>query len=322
MKRIVLSLTLAFLASSTAVMAQDDMYFVPKKETKEEKAKRKAEKEAKRQAQARAEEMLLARLYMQIYHNDIDLYNRHIDYQKGDTLYFDSLSTGDDRFVMGDSLYDVEKNYEFTKMMERFNDMEVYIVPRETWEEYNYYNTWGYIPMGTHLSRYPGYWGGFYPYHYAFYDMWYDPWYHDYYWGWDGYHRVGGFYDSWYGYHRPFYGGYYGGGGVRPINIHTVANGTRNHRGWTNDSSNGTYYSGGSSGSSGSSSRYSHGGWSSAGSSRNSSSSSSNSSSSRSWSSSSSSSSSSSYSSGSSSSSSSSGGHGGGGGSRSTGGRH
>ncbi len=240
MKKLVLSLLVILTANVTNMMAQDDMYFTPKKLTTEEKAQKKAEKEARKQAEAiaeqRAYEEAMARVYRLIYHEDVDLYNRHYGYQPGDSLVFDSLNTSDDRFVWeenGDSLYNVRENYKFTRMMERFKELDDAL----TFGIYRpwYYNTWydpwfdpwyyGYGPFRHHYYHY-----GYYPYplYYSWNYGYYDPWFYG--------------HTGWYGSYRPLYyntfypGGYYfpHGGGHHGGITYISRTGTSNHGSWNN----------------------------------------------------------------------------------------
>lgn len=242
MKKLILSLLVILTTNATNMMAQDDMYFTPKKLSAEEKAQKKAEKEARKQAEALAEqrayEEAMARVYRMIYHDDVDLYNRHYGYQPGDSLVFDSLNTSDDRFVWeenGDSLYNVKENYKFTRMMERFKELDDAL----TFGIYRpwYYNTWfdpwydyWYDPWYYGYGYRYGFHHGFYPYssHYIWNYGYYDPWFYG--------------YTGWYGSYRPWYydtfypGGYYPhGGGAHHGGITYISRtGSRNHGSWNN----------------------------------------------------------------------------------------
>lgn len=203
MKRFTLLLLIAFFGCTLTVLAQDDMYFTPKKETKEEKARRKAEEAARRRAQEeaerRAQEEMMVRVYNRIYHEDVDLYNRHYPasstYTDDETLVFDSLNGGNDliMFRESDTLYNRSDNYKFTRMMQRFDDLDYALCAYNNsfypwydpvWYDPWYYDSWYYSPRSW-------YWGWNRPYHYYGYwgysSAWYDPWYHG--WGWGGYYR-------------------------------------------------------------------------------------------------------------------------------------
>ena len=232
MKRLILLMTIFFATGTTVSLAQDDMYFVPKKYTAEEKAKIKAEQEAKRRAdeaaEQRAYEEMMARLYMRIYHDDVDMYNRRYQYNPNDTLAYDSLGTGDDRIAFNneyDSLYNAKSDYRFSKMLSRFEGLNFYFNHLahdwyDPWMDPFYYNRPWYWRYGSHPFYGWGYYsyGGWYPRPWCdpWFDPWYDPWY-------------GGI--SWHHPYRPWYrpGGFIpyhpgdGGGWVR------TSPGTRNH---------------------------------------------------------------------------------------------
>lgn len=207
-----------FVAGTMASMAQDDMYFVPKKVTKEEKAKIKAERDSLKavekaqreqaemeafQVQQRLYEDMMVRMYRRIYHEDVDAYNRHQIYDPNDTLVFDSLNTGDDRIAfdnVNDTLYNVDENYKYMRMISRFDDIMLdldehsgvpvwfspwYISPtRLNW-------AWAYPSPRFYDPFFPGWHGGFYdPLFYMsdpWWYSWYNPWY-DSYLGWGGYY--------------------------------------------------------------------------------------------------------------------------------------
>ena len=131
MDRALLLLTFSLLIGWLPATAQDDMYFIPKVISKEEKAKLKAEAEAKRRAEMAAEqrayEEMMARIYMRIYHDDVAMYNRHYGYQPGDSLVFDSLGRGDDRIAfdgVSDSLYNVREDYRITRALRRLGELD------------------------------------------------------------------------------------------------------------------------------------------------------------------------------------------------------
>ncbi len=362
MKKYILSLIVMFAASATVTMAQDDMYFVPKKETKEEKAARKAMEDSIKavekarhelaekiafEKQQREYEDMMVRLYRRIYHEDVDAYNRHYAYNPNDTLVFDSLNTGDDRFTFSnveDTLYNVNDNYKYLKMISRFDDLDIRYYPYDDYYPWN--DPWYYYPShywGWNYG-YRHFYNPFSPYwRYGYYDpfyygrdpwwyTWYDPFFDGFYgWGWHYGWGYRPYYDVYY-VHDYGYIGHHGSIGTHHGHANTnlpVMAGTTNHGGWNPSSRNHNYsYGGGSSSSSYGSSygtstpRNSY--WGNSSSSRISTSSSSNSSSSsRSYS-----TPSTSHSSGFSGGSRSSGGGGGfsggghGGGSRSTGGRH
>lgn len=274
MKKFILSFIVMFAVSATVTMAQDDMYFVPKKETKAEKAARKATEDSlKAVVNARRElaeriafekeqreyEDMMVRLYRRIYHEDVDAYNRHYAYNPNDTLVFDSLNTGDDRFTFSnvdDTLYNVNDNYKYLKMISRFDDLDIRYYP---YDDFFWNDPWYYYP-----SRYLGwnfgyrhFYNPFSPYwRYGYYDpffygrdpwwyTWYDPFYDGFYgWGWHYGWGYRPYYDV---YYIPDYGyiGHHGGGhgghhGTPGTNLPRMA-GTTNHGGWNSSSHRGSY---------------------------------------------------------------------------------
>lgn len=281
MKKFILSFIVMFAFTATATMAQDDMYFVPKKETKAEKAARKATEDSLRavenarrelaekiafEKQQREYEDMMVRMYRRIYHEDVDIYNRHFSYEPSDSLVFDSLNTGDDRFAfsnINDTLYNVNDNYKFMKMISRFEDFDIRYYPNDSfyWHDPWYYSPsryWGWNYGYRHFyNPFSPYWGyGYYdPFFYGrdpWWYTWYDPFYDGFYgWGWNYAWGWRPYYDS---YYVPNYGyiGHHGGihHGTPGTNLPRMA-GTTHHGGWNttvrrhgtyNSSSNGSRY--------------------------------------------------------------------------------
>ena len=167
------------------IIAQDDMYFTPKKADKTETVQEQP------------------KMYTGSFRN-VDEYNRHgrfagvsqevdLDTLYSDVVFFDadtSTVAGDTILVddvtdAADYAYDPSEDYEYSRRLSRYDDYY--------WHDPWYYGWYGYGP----------YWYGS-PYWYA--GWWYDPWYDPWFYGW---HRPWGWYYSWYwpvSYHRPYYG--------------------------------------------------------------------------------------------------------------------
>lgn len=160
-------------------LAQDDMYFVPKKSKADI---------------ARPEQKI-------VYggsNRDVDEYNRHgkfgSSYQGLDTVdvsgseydgYEDKLS-----FSQSAESYAEEDDYRYCRRMSRFDDFYWY----DPWCHGWYGNYW-------YCSSY---WGRHYGWYDPWYGPWYDPWFYGYYRPW----HYGWYYPHyWYGsYSRPYYG--------------------------------------------------------------------------------------------------------------------
>lgn len=149
-------------------LAQDDMYFVPKKADK---------------IKSTLEYVSPRDTYYSGSDRNIDEYNRHgstvteIDSTGNDVIDFDGLSG-----VYPDSVTAYQDDdYTYTRRMSRFDD---YVWADSYWAGY-------YAGRSARWGWYdPWYYGGWYydPWHYG----WYDPWYYGYY----GYH---GWYGHWWG---------------------------------------------------------------------------------------------------------------------------
>ena len=167
------------------IIAQDDMYFTPKKADKAETVQEQP------------------KMYTGSFRN-VDEYNRHgrfagvsqevdLDTLYSDVVFFDAdtSTVAGDTILVGDVTdaadyaYDPSEDYEYSRRLSRYDDYY--------WHDPWYYGWYGYGP----------YWYGS-PYWYA--GWWYDPWYDPWFYGW---HRPWGWYYSWYRpvyYHRPYYG--------------------------------------------------------------------------------------------------------------------
>ena len=196
-KFIILSILAVFLPIT--MMAQDDVYFTPKK----------VEKKADKAAQAKSE-VQPAVVTHSGSSRDVDEYNRRglqSYYQKIGT---DSLGNDIIEFHVGegypstnDTIYagpvqydfdDADSDYEYTRRMSRWD---------------GFYDPWFYsMGYGWHSPWWYHRYGWYDPW---FYDsFWYDPWYYGGYYGWYSPWYYGGW-GGYYGWHSPWYYGYYGG---------------------------------------------------------------------------------------------------------------
>ena len=189
MKKLVL-LSVLFGALPISMMAQDDLYFTPKKSDKTVKSTPKVENDAP--------------AYYSGSSRSVDEYNRRGKFGS----YFEKIGTdslGNDIIEFHSSAedvtdtlavypgtkveYDVDDDYYYSRRMSRFDDFYWY----DPWFRgpyYSWHSPWWY-------SR----WG------------WYDPWYYGYgYNGWYGwYDWYDPYYYSWYGWGSPYRWGWYGG---------------------------------------------------------------------------------------------------------------
>ena len=200
-------------AMPLSMVAQDDLYFVPKKKSAEVV-------EVKTPINNRMEskyEVL-----------EKDSVNDIIDFDGQKGIYPDSLT----------------EDFALTKKMQRFEDYELsdnaafwagYHLGRDTWD-------WGWTWHSPWYYRTYGWYGGWYDpwyytsWRYGWYDPWYDPWYYGYY-GWydPWYYGYYGIYGPWrygyYGYYDfgyPYYTTVYYGGAPRRYAANRVS-GTQNH---------------------------------------------------------------------------------------------
>ena len=174
-------ISVLMVALPLSMVAQDDLYFVPKK---------------KRAEVVEVTTPINNRVKSQYEVIQNDSTNDIIDFDGQKGVYPDSIVTED---------------FELTKRMQRFDDYDLsdnaafwagYHLGRDTWNwGLSWHSPWYY-------TRY-GWYGGFYdPWYYGYYDPWYygyygwrDPWYYGYY---------DPFYYGYYGYYYPWRYGYYG----------------------------------------------------------------------------------------------------------------
>lgn len=199
------------LAMPLTSMAQDDLYFNPKKEAKEKAEKRAAMQRA--YAAQRARRDSLYALYWSGSNRNVDEYNRggrflsHYEKLGTDSLGNDIIQFQVGKGVGPDSIYDdayfaqkyadQDEDFARTRQMSRWD---------------GYYDPWfyGYYGYGPYYWR-SRMWGWHNPWRYGYYagwyDPWFDPWYDPWYYGWGGWYA--GWYDPWYygwgGYYRPWY---------------------------------------------------------------------------------------------------------------------
>ncbi len=220
-KYLFLSLMVAFLPLS--LMAQDDMYFVPKKSEKTTLSTEAAQKALKpiRQLEMTVDEY--NKRYLGSSYVAIDsLGNDVIDFTAGDGTY----PSKDTVFVF---VKDDSRDYYYSARMGLFDDF------------YGWYSPWFYGYRGYYWGHYyPGYYPYWYsPWAYGFYDPWmyygwYDPWYYGWYAPWYGYYP--GYYSSY------WYGGYYAYNPHRNYTVspsNQLSRGSRGHGFVT--ASNGTF---------------------------------------------------------------------------------
>ncbi len=168
----------------TLVMAQDDMYFVPKKKSNVKAA---------------------TQTYYAGSSRDVDEYNRRGKFNSSvsDITDSDIINFDGKRGIYPDSIY-VDTLFA-DRVMQYEADKEDYAYTRMLNRWYGYYDPWFYS-MG-YISPWSYYGPRWYsPYYYSYwYDGYYDPWYYRSYWGTPWYYR------SYWGWSPFYYGGYYGG---------------------------------------------------------------------------------------------------------------
>ena len=219
MKRSVL-LSVLFGAMPLLSMAQDDLYFTPSKADQSVYQQSKVEEDRP------------------VYYSGIgksnDEYNRRgkYNYKKigvdslGNDIFMSRISTLHGDSVVLDTIYGG-----FTRQYESDNDDFAYSRRMSRFDGFwgGYYDPW----FAGRSSFYVG-WGWRSPYYGGWYDRWDDPWYYGYYGGYPYYGYAGyGWYNPWRGYYGygwgyPYYG--YRGAYVTYRNGHT---GTANHWGTT-----------------------------------------------------------------------------------------
>lgn len=170
-----LFISILFGMASTVAVAQDDMYFTPKKKDKKE-----------------VREYLPPKRHTGCDRN-IDEYNRRGNFRSrynvidsdstaNDIIDFAETMPSDTLYYNGSGGYDEEDDYTCSRRMSRFDDYY--------WRDPFYWDTW----YGSPYWYGSAYWYGS-PYWYARYGWgWYDPWYYGgwyspYYWGWGGWHH-------------------------------------------------------------------------------------------------------------------------------------
>lgn len=226
MKKSVLIWMLLGMVFPVSMVAQDDLYFTPKKKTA-----------VKQTVVVEPED---APAYYAGSNRDIDEYNRRgkfrssfekigtdslgndiIEFHVGSGVYPDSIAV-DSAFVFNDynaiaqdySVYDDmsdDDSYTYTRRMSRWDDFY------DPW----FFGYYGYRPYWYPYHGWSSYYGWYSPWYTGWYG-WYDPWYY-------------GWYDPWfygYGWGYPYYGywgGWYGYGGYAHYGSHHYASGTHNH---------------------------------------------------------------------------------------------
>ena len=211
-------------AMPLSMMAQDDMYFVPKKSNASAK-------------QSTASVYDRPSTVSEVTHSgswrSVDEYNRRgvssyeeLPVDTGDVVTFSEVEG-----VYPDSVGD----FSVTKRMSRFDD---YTPSAEYWDGYvqGRNDAWGWHSPWYYSAYYPWYDPWYYdPWYYDpwYYSSWHNPWYWNHGWGWGWY---GSYYHPWhYG-----YCGYWGGGYVYHHPSHrydggrSIAGGTRDRYGRTN----------------------------------------------------------------------------------------
>lgn len=190
MKKLVL-LTILLGVLPLCMMAQDDMYFTPKK----------GDKEAKSVAVSKVNDD------KPVYHTgsnrNVDEYNRRGKFGS----YFEKIGTdslGNDIIEFHSSAEDLSDTlnvYPYESVQYDPEDDYVYSRRMNWFDDFYWYDPWYY--------RYSGY----NPYFYGRWGYWYDPWYYSWY-GYDPlFYGWGGWYSPYWGRHYGYYGyGYYGWG--------------------------------------------------------------------------------------------------------------
>ena len=198
-----------------SMVAQDDLYFVPKKKSAEVV---KVNSPVNNRMESKYE------VIQKDSTNDII----EFDGQKG--IYPDSLA----------------EDFELTKKMQRFEDYDLsdnaafwagYHLGRDTWDwGWTWHSPWYYRTYGWYGGWYdPWYYsswryGWYDPWYYGYYDPWYYGWYDPWYFGWGSDPWRYGYY-GYYGYYslgHPYYADVYYGGAPRRYSA-TYTSGTQNH---------------------------------------------------------------------------------------------
>lgn len=214
-----------FFVMPVVIMAQDDLYFVPKT-----KAQKQAEQEA-------YEKALLKRHYRYVKsRRDVDEYNRRapmestieniqedgtaddiIDFDGETGVYPDSVAV-DTAFSSLPEAGAPDEDFTYSRRLSRFENFMPWYTATYPWYDSWYglwadpwYDPWFYGYRGYRFYWRSAYWGWYDPWYndyYGFYSPWFSSWYYPYYgWAWrapyDGYAYYGhhGGHGHGYGYH-------------------------------------------------------------------------------------------------------------------------
>ncbi len=173
----------------------DDMYFVPKKKTAEQKAKQTTV------VVEYADNKEIPDRYPDEHvdnHRDVDEYNRRFNYHRSE-----SISNNADS-VISEEVIPYEEDYVYSKRLLRFNTPTIGVAVSSPlywdlcygpnsiyWDvyDYGYYayaypSVWNNWYWGPHYSYSWGYWG--HPWYGGWYDPWYRPHWHGPHWGYPG----------------------------------------------------------------------------------------------------------------------------------------
>ena len=196
MKKLLL-ISMLMGAMPLSMLAQDDLYFVPKKKSVE-----KSVVETAVQQPVTASDC----------GRSVDEYNRHqkssYEVIDGDTVRNDIIDFTAEQGVYPDSAKEEKDDFELTKKMARFDDYQL-AENAAFWAGYHagidmwgWHSPWYYTRYGWYDPWYDPWYS---PYYYSSWRYgWYDPWYYPYY-GYAGYY-------GWYGWYDPWYSPYYGWG--------------------------------------------------------------------------------------------------------------
>ena len=212
MKKMYLLAVLIAAAMPLSSMAQDDdLYFNPKKEAKEQAEKRAAMQKAYELQRARRDSIYA--LYWSGSNRNVDEYNRggrlfsHYEKVGTDSLGNDIIQFHVGKGLAPDSIYDdayfAQKYADQDEDFARTRDMSRWDGYYDPW----FYDYYGYGPYywRSRMWCWRNPWR--YGYYAGWYDPWFDPWYDPWYYGYAGWY--GGWYDPWYwgGYYNPWYWG-------------------------------------------------------------------------------------------------------------------
>ena len=210
-------ISVLFASMPLTMMAQDDMYFTPSKQSK---------------VQSKVEDLNTEEpTYYSGSDRDVDEYNRRGKlssyYQK---IGEDSLGNDVIVFHTGDGTYDTSKADTVYKGSGSYYGDDDFAYSRR-------------------MSRFDGFYG-YYPWYDPWYAPWYDPWYYGYGYGWSWrygwyspyyygyygwgypYYRYGWGYPYYYGWGYPRYYGYYGHAGTRNHGFNRHTTGSRGRHGY------------------------------------------------------------------------------------------